>query len=507
MDSIPTRPNFIVIKTDQQRWDTLNGLGFKHMITPNMDRLMQEGLCFDHAFACGATCVASRAAFYTGLFAHNTGVYHFDPWTHIRTWLHLFRDNGYHLSCVGKIHHHPDEDSRMAFHEKINVENFPMMTDWDHYSNYLKAEGQPHPFKELTKDGQWAKKCASQAFPLDEKYHIDAFVGRMATRWINDYNKDEPFFLHVGFHGPHDPFDPPQRVLDQYDNTTIPAPIYKKDELHDKPPQYLRFRERFEEPDFDVSQAPQYGAGRMYLGDKTDEDIKRWRRHYYAKITFIDEQIGHIIKALEDQQLLENTVIIFTSDHGDNLGDHQLAYKWLLTEQSTRVPMIVRLPDQQRAGHIDRELFSQIDVGPTLLDYAGIKIPPHLDGSSQRQRIETGDPKLAPQVVYCMDNYMTMVRSRDRRLIHYAGQDHGEFYDIDNDPHEQNNLHDSPDYQEEIRDLKMTFFEWKSVSSYLGSTERSQHDLYHQRYWPEHHPYDPYVIAGPPRRPDSQTQS
>lgn len=491
-----SKPNIIIIKTDQQRHDTINALGYSHIITPNMDRLVKRGISLTKTFCCGATCVASRAAFYTGLFAHNTGVYHFDQWTHIRTWLENFKDNGYHLAGIGKTHHHPDESAKMAFHDRIIAENFPMMTDWDDYSNYLKAEGQPHPFKELTKDGLWATKCASDTFKLEEKYHVDHFIGKMATRWIDDYSENQPFFLHIGFHGPHDPFDPPKRILDMYRDVEVPSPIYIKGELDNKPKQYKRFMERFYIDQNDYSKPPQYGAGSMFLGDKTDEDIKRWRKHYYAKITFIDEQIGRVLDCLEDRNLTDNTIILLTSDHGENLGDHQLIYKWLMTEQTTRVPMIVCLPGSNRAGSVDDNLFTHIDIGPTLLDLAQIEIPAYLDGNSNLKRLVDGDSNQAPEKVYCQDNYMTMVRTESRRLTHYAGQSYGEYYNMEDDPYEFNNLYDNPIYKEEIKNLKLEYLEWRAVSSYLGSVERTQKNCYEKRKWPQYYPNDPYFLQG-----------
>ncbi|MGL1890061.1 MAG: sulfatase-like hydrolase/transferase [Spirochaetaceae bacterium] len=490
------RPNIVIIKTDQQRHDTINALGYSYVITPNMDKIVNEGVSFTKAFCCGATCVASRAAFYTGLFAHNTGVYHFDQWTHIRTWLDNLKDNNYHLAGIGKTHHHPDESAKMAFHDKINAENFPMMTDWDDYSNYLKAEGQPHPFKELTKDGLWSTKCASDTFKLEEKYHVDHFIGQMATRWIQDYKEDKPFFLHVGFHGPHDPFDPPGRVLDMYNSIEVPGPVYKKNGLDDKPKQYKRFMERFYKNNSDYSVAPQYGVGNMYLGDKTDDDIKRWRKHYYAKITFIDEQIGKIMESLKERNMLNNTIIVLTSDHGENLGDHQLIYKWLMTEQTTRVPMVIRLPEKHRGGCIDDKLFTQMDIGPTILDFAQIEVPDYFDGKSNLKRLTCGDQTLAPDKVYCQDNYLTMVRTETRRMIHYAGQEYGEYYDIEKDPNEFNNLYDNKSYEEEIKTLKLEYLEWRAVSSYLGSVERTKKSCYEKRKWPQYNPNDPYFLQG-----------
>ena len=491
------QPNIVFIQTDQQRYDTIASLGAVHMITPNLDRLRSQSIAFTHAFCCGATCVASRAALYTGMHAHNTGVYHFDQWTHIRTWLHDLRDHGYHLTSIGKVHFHPDESWQGPFHERVIAENFPMWEDGDDYSNYLRRNNQPHPFKILTQDGKWGEKCASDIFPLEEKYHVDHFVGQTACAWIDNYNSTDPFFLHIGFVGPHDPFDPPKRVLDLYENIDLPAPVYSGDDFEQRPPQYRRFMERYyKEPD--CTKAPQYGAGQMNLTGKTEADIMRWRKHYFAKITFIDEQIGQLLDRLEAHGLLENSLIIFTSDHGENLGDHQLVYKWLPTEQVARVPFMVHLPGGARGGTLDTDLCSQIDLGPTMLDFAGIPAADWLDGRSNRARWETGARCNIPERVYCRDNYITMVRTSSRKLVHYAGQSYGEYYNIDADPNEFVNLYNNPEYSAEIQKLTLEFLQEQVASTYTGSSERVHHQP-GTRKWPARFPNDPYCVQGLPK--------
>jgi arylsulfatase A-like enzyme len=262
--------------------------------------------------------------------------------------------------------------------------------------------------------------------------------------------------------------------------------------------------EKFYNKDLDCSHPPQYGTGQMYLGDKTEDDILRWRRHYYAKISFIDEKIGHILDALERKGILDETLIVLTSDHGDNLGDHNLIYKWLMTEQSTRVPTVFRFPKGQVPPRVDSGLFTQMDIGPTLLDYAGIPVPEYLDGNSNLKRLIENDPSQVPDKVYCQDNYLTMVRTATHRMIHYAGQPYGEYYDILNDPFEQHNLYDSAEHQHDINKLKLEYLEWRAVSSYTGSVERTQKASYEKRKWPAYYPHDPYFLAGQ-AKPESPT--
>ncbi len=490
--------NVVVIATDQQRADTIAGHGNPHVITPSLDRLAAEGVSFSQAFACGATCVASRAAFYTGMYAHNTGCYSFDEWAHNRTWVHELLDAGWRTAAIGKVHHGPAHEP-MAFQDRIYAENFPNMRDWDDdYANYLKSGGHESGCRLITEDGRWLEKQGADVFPLPEEYHEDQFVGRMARRWIADYDSDAPFYLHVGFQGPHDPFDPPQRFLDLYADRDVPLPRPDAGGYDARPPQYRRHMEsvlndtRWDNP-------PGHSGWAMDLREAGPEGLARMRRHYYALITQIDEQVGLIMAGLADRGMLDDTLVVFTSDHGDNLGDHGLVYKWLMTDQAIRVPFIVRLPDgvrgrAARSGVVDERLFSQIDVGPTVLEAAGLPVPQRLDGHSNLARFVSGDESQAPEAVLCEDNYLTMYRTLDRKYIHYAGQPHAEYFDLTTDPFEERNLADDPAHAGELAELRARMLDELLVSRYLGSLPQIGMEQGERRIWPANHPEDPWVL-------------
>lgn len=485
--------NVVVIKTDQQRADTIAALGHPHMITPNLDRLVREGVSFTRAFCAAATCVASRAAFYTGMYPHNNGCYGFDEWAHNRSWVEDLREAGFRTVAIGKVHHVP-ATAMMGFDERVYVENFPEMEkSYDDYANYLKAEGQESPCKLLTEDGKWMEKCTSDVFPLEEKFHVDQYVGRMATRWIRDHDGKKPFYLHIGFQGPHDPFDPPRRFLDMYADRDVPLPHADVRGLEARPPQYARFMEASRNPDkFHIP--PPYGVWATDLRGRTDDELKRMRRHYYACVTQIDEQIGKILSQLESKGLLENTLIILTTDHGDNLGDHEMIYKWLMTEQVVNVPFIVRLPGAARGGTVDEDLFTHMDVAPTLLTALGLPVPERLDGHSNWRRWSEGDRTEAPDRVYCEDNYLTMVRTRNHKLIHYTGQEHEEYFDLPNDPWEEHNLAGDSAHADEILRLKAETMEWLMTSRYLRSVTHINKPGGRRAIWPAYHPHDPYPL-------------
>lgn len=225
------------------------------------------------------------------------------------------------------------------------------------------------------------------------------------------------------------------------------------------------------------------------------------RRHYYAKITGIDHQVGKILDALEAQGLMDNTLILFTSDHGDNLGDHEMIYKWLMTEQALHVPMLARLPGGVRGGAVDDDLFTQMDIGPTILTALGLEVPQRLDGRSNWKRLANGDAGEAPERVYCEDNYLTMVRSNDRKLIYYAGQEHEEYFDLSTDPWEEHNLAADPDFAQEILQTKADMLDWLTVSRYLGSLPHINDPCGKRGIWPANHPHDPYVLSTGSKKP------
>ena len=492
--------NVVVIMTDQQRADTIAAHGNSHMITPHLDQLASEGISFENAFVCGATCVASRSAFYTGQYAHNTGCYSFDAWAHNRTWVHELVAAGYRTAAIGKVHHTPSSHP-MAFQDRIHAENFPEMRNWrDDYANFLKAGGMQSGCKLLTQDGKWHEKFVSDQFPLPEEFHEDQFVGRMAERWIDDYSSDQPFYLHIGFQGPHDPFDPPARFLDMYRDRDVPLPRKDKGGLAARPPQYARHMEAVRNST-DWHREPAHGGWSVDLRNAGPDDYRRMRRHYYALITQIDEQIGRIMAALRRRGMLNDTLVIFTSDHGDNLGDHDLMYKWLMTDEAVRVPMIVRLPDADgaspppdRSGAADSALFSQIDIGPTILEAAGVAAPHRLDGQSNLTRLVTGDSTGAPEAVLCEDNYLLMYRTATHKYIHYAGQPHGEYFDLVADPFEDENLYTDKAHAKEIAQIRATLLDQLLVSRYHGSLPQIQAPNGERRIWPANHPEDPWVL-------------
>jgi len=445
------------------------------MHTPNIDKLVKNGRAYTNAFSPGATCVASRAAVFTGLYPHNTGVYSFDDWSHQRSWVEDLSDNGYHCVNIGKMHIKPLFDN-IGFHERKIVEN--KTEDFesqglheDEWGWWLRMHGEQRELLRHVKDPLWKEKKNCITWDKDENLHSDIFIGNMAVEWISHWNQEKPLFMQVGFTGPHEPYDPPQRFLDLYKDTSFPERLISEGELESKPPQHLAHQSFF------ISQTD--GQSQIDLRDATEDDINNLWRHYSAGISMIDEKVGDIISSLEANGLLENTVVIFTSDHGDSLGDHGLPYKWLMYDSMTNIPLVITdFRNPSEGAVISDELVSLIDLGPTILNYCEVEIPERLEGLDLNGKEKNS-------FVYCEDNYLAMIRDKESKLVYYIGQDYGELYDLQKDPHEFINLWDSADYQQERNSMSMNLLGWISRSCYFNKSYKSNSEGTGAIRWPE----------------------
>ncbi len=460
--------NLVLIMTDQQRWDTIRAHGHDFMNTPGMDRLAARGVSFSRAYCPGATCVASRAAIFTGYYPHNTGVYGFNQWANRRNWIEDLAEHGYWCANVGKMHFIP-MFAEGGYHERIVVENptsppTRMGLGEDAWGNHLKLHGVRRPIDRHASDPDWYTKHQAVPWELDEHLHSDVFIGDSAVGWIEGYERPEPFFLQIGLTGPHEPYDPLPRHLEAYAEAAVPDPVWKEGELKEKPPQQQAYQDYFRDAN---------GEAAVDMEKAGLEDLRKMRRHYYAKISTVDEQVGKILDALDRRGLTEETVIVFCSDHGDMVGDHKLPYKWLMYEPVVRVPLIVVDPIEGEGGQTVEGNVSLIDLGPTLLDLAGLEVPEGLEGRSLRPALSAPETFPGQAYVYCENNYLTMIRDDAWKLVHYAGEAYGELYCLEDDPHELENLWEQPEHRE-VRDaLKEKLFEWHLESAYRAAPYRN----------------------------------
>lgn len=442
------RPNIVFVITDQQRFDTIAALGHPCVDTPNLDRLVREGTTFTRAYVSAPSCSPSRASLFTGMYPHSVGVLrNEDLWRH--SWVQRLAGAGYHCVNVGKMHTHPWE-TPLGFHERTVVENkdrdhpnVPFFHDqWD---KALWIRGERKPTRTVHRRlPDYAERLGAFEWELPEDLHADMFVSAHARWWLDTYPGDEPFFLQIGFPGPHPPYDPVPRHLEAYRDRDVPLPVRTPEDLNGQPDVLKQLRAHHQGNDHDAV---------VHLADPTPEQSRRQRRHYLANVSMIDEQVGLLLNALDRRGVLDHTVVIFTSDHGDCLGDHGHSQKWNMYEPSVRVPAIVWGPGRVRANQRLDGLTAMMDLGPTVLELAGVDVPGWMEARSLLPALR-GEPYSGRERVYSEHardmiltgtELMTMVRDERFKLVEFIDSDQGQLFDLHADPDELTNLWDAED--------------------------------------------------------------
>ena len=460
------QPNIILIITDQQRFDTIAGLGFDYMDTPNLDRLVAEGTSFTECFITAPSCAPSRGSLFTGYYPHVTGIMkNKDRWTH--SWVEDLADAGYHCVNVGKMHTFPWE-TPLGFHERYVVENKDRYLEgryyFDEWDKALAARGLVKQQRELYRlRDDYRESWGAFDWEMPPETQSDNFVGEMAQWWLRTYPQTQPLFMEIGFPGPHPPYDPTPDEAAKYMEKDLPIDEVTPEDLDGQPPAYKQLRQHNFEIDHDSIVHPE---------NPTDEQRHRQRAYYLANVTMIDQQVGKILQALEENGYLENSVVIFTSDHGDCLGDHGHIQKWTMYDIIMRVPLIVWSPGRFEEGQTRPELCQLMDVGHTVLDIAGVQPADTMQAISLIPALE-GDAWAGREFVYgehvpdgiYEGPYMSMVRDKHWKLVHFVGEDDGQLFDLHADPGEVRNLWDDPDYTAEKQRLLLQLLKWRVEST------------------------------------------
>ncbi len=433
------RPNILWYCTDQQRFDTIGALGNPHVRTPNIDRLVEEGVAFTHAYCQSPICTPSRSSFLTGMYpsrVHNTrnGNESFPDFPPLVT--KLVADGGYDCGLVGKFHL-----------QSAGRRTEPRIDDGYDYWKFSHA-----PRDDWEEGHDYAEWVCSRGGDLDALRESEDSVPRELhqTTWASEMSidfvtqkRDAPWLLSVNIYDPHPPFIPPREYRDHFDAETLPGP---------------HFRES------DLDQQAKLAGIDFQGGAKTPEerDAKSIQAAYYAMIELIDDEFARLRDALEESGQLENTVIIFTSDHGETLGDHGLLQKGCrFYEGLVRVPLIFRCPERFQSGLPSDALVELIDKTATILDLAGVEIPEWVQGRSLSPILRgEADPHtlrdfvrseyfdaLSPHFTGGDGSFATMYRNRRYKLVVYHGHGLGELYDLEEDPHEFENLWDSESHR------------------------------------------------------------
>ena len=370
--SAQQHPNIIFIMPDQLRHDFLSCYGASFIQTPNIDALGSRGIRFRNAYSEHPVCVPARASLLTGMNAIKIGVLDNAQFIRpdyqacgLRTWPELLNNAGYCTVGIGKMHFYPWE-KRFGFQHRIIAEDKLWGFIEDDYFHILREAGYTkRDFVEVPEYHQHHMACVS---PQPWEHNVDYFVGRATAQWIEDYDRDAPFAIMVGFPGPHSPYDP--------------APEYATFQPADMPEPH---REVPRDTSMMQASSPMGSRSRRKSwyavrneNSPTREIFLLQRARYAGLVAQIDLEVGRIVDSLKRKGVLENTVIIFSSDHGDYLGDHGLIGKGSYYEAACHVPMLVSHPGFNEAKVSD-QLVTLTDTTATILSLAGVKVPTYMD--------------------------------------------------------------------------------------------------------------------------------
>jgi len=358
----------------------------------------------------------------------------------------------------------------LGFHERYVVENKDRYLEgryfFDEWDKGMRARGLVKQQRELyRKRSDYRERLGAFEWELPEDMHSDMFVGNMATWWIESYPRTEPLFLQIGFPGPHPPYDPIRRYAEPYLKRDLPLSEATEEELASQPPPFKAMRQHNTEVDHDSV---------VHLLNPGREQRHRQRAYYLANVTMIDEKIGQILAALESKGYLDNSVVVFTSDHGDCLGDHGHSQKWTMYDTITRMPLIVWSPGRFEGGREIDGLCQQMDIAPALLELAGARLPETTEAESLMPVLR-GESWNARDYVFAehprdgilqTTEFMTMVRNREWKLVHFLGESFGQLFDLAQDPGEARNLWDVPSAEARKHELIRVLLEWHVRSQY-----------------------------------------
>jgi arylsulfatase len=476
-----TRPNIILIMTDQQRADTIGALGAPWMKTPHLDRLATEGAAFTECFVTSPVCVGARASLFTGKYPHGCQIFsNFQPWE--PTWVRSLADHGYHCVNIGKMHINP-YDAPGGFHQRLFMENKdrPLFLEerdraiYDEWDKALHARKliKPTRYNRHAADPEgYRQALGAFTWDLDADMHPDNFIGDTACWWIQDRKNQDPLFLQIGFPGPHPPYDPLADALAAYADVDFPIPKVSDDELRAQPPAQQKLRDNMIAFNFDSI---------AWRRDVSAADLQRLRRHYAANVTMIDQQIGKILQTLDARGYLDNALVVFTSDHADALGDHGHIQKWTMYDSVVRVPLIFWSKNLPIAPGQRDELVQMFDIAPTILETAGLPIPSDFEARSlcgaltnnpQHQPREAVYAELAQDHIQTGSEFILMRRDRQWKIVLYLDDSYGELYDLQADPGETTNLW-TADAVSGLRDeLSATCLRWLARGS-LAANQRA----------------------------------
>ena len=472
------RPNILLITSDQQHRSTLGTVNDR-IRTPALDRLCNEGVRFDRAYCPNPTCTPTRASIITGMYPSQHGAWSLGTklYEDVPTFTQMLMQSGYTTGLVGKAHFQPLK----SVYGMESIEAMPNWRDLDfwrkfrgpwygfenveisrmhgseclvggHYAIWMEENGFANwadHFEKWPQDPEFAKRLrANRHWALPEEFHYTRWTGERTIAQLDRAAQDErPFFLWASFHDPHPPYIVPEPWASMYDPADmVPGKLTAGE--HDRNPIHFG-KTQEDDPDWwrEAARGEAIHGGKSHLRD--EGELRKDMAVYYGMVSFMDQQIGRILDRLDEQGLADNTIVVFTTDHGHFLGQHGLIAKAIHHyEDVMRLPFIVRYPGKVPAGKTSEAIQNLVDLAPTFLSAAGLEKTGLMPGVDQMPAWCGADPVRTWSVSenhhgtehFHMRSY---VNQRYKITVYRDGTD-GELFDLEKDPGEVNNLWHDP---------------------------------------------------------------
>jgi len=436
------KPNVLFIIADDLTATAVSSYENKACKTPNIDKLASEGVRYTKAYCQYPVCGPSRASFMSGYYPNATTTFGYvsgreNIGPDRKTWSQLFKENGYYTARVSKIYHmgvpgdiekgSNGKDDAASWTERFNSQG----PEW-------KAEGESE-LVQGNPDGTLPKKGGNVMTIVkadgDDLVHSDGKTAEKASQLIRAH-KNEPFFLAVGFVRPHVPFVAPKTYFEPYPYNQVNLPEKVEGDWDDIPKRGINY----------VTSVN---------GKMNEEQEKKAVSAYYASVAYMDRQVGKVLNTLEEEGLSDNTIVVFTSDHGFHLGEHRFWMKVSLHEESARVPLIIKVPGKKPAVcHSFAEL---LDLYPTIAEITGLKTSEHLQGKSLSKTLDNPKHKVRDMAFSVTQGGKTFLLRTDKWAYIQYDEDAGsgiELFDMKKDPKQYTNLAGNPKYKKVVDEFK-----------------------------------------------------
>lgn len=461
------QPNILILMVDQLNGEFFPDGPADFLHTPNLKKLSEQGVNFANAYCASPLCSPARAAFMCGSLPSKNGVYDnaAEFPSSLPTFAHTLRGLGYTTILSGKMHF-VGADQLHGFEERLTTDIYPADFGWtpDWRKPDDRVDWWYHNLGSVTGAGVAA---TSNQLEFDDEvaYHAKLKLHQLARR-----DEPQPFCLTVSFTHPHDPYVTRQKYWDLYQDDSIPDIQVARIPVDNQDPHSQRLYKAVDFQNFDIS----------------DQDVRNARRAYCANISYLDEKIGEILEVLDECQFSEDTIILFTADHGDMLGERGLWYKMSFFEGSMRVPLIVHCPSRYQAASIEQAV-SALDVAPTLVAMAGggddeqaSAVDGHnllaiLGGEASPQH-----PVFGEYVGEGSIDPMMMIR-QGRWKFNYCEVDPPQLFDLAADPLELENLAGAPEHQSLVRQFtEQIHARWKveQFRQDVLTSQQNRHRVY-----------------------------